>query len=300
MLTRTITGAVIFLVSLAFVLLKQVHALFFDAFILGVIYAALHEIISAYKTAGHKPNSIALYSVPALMCIVFNVVKSPYTALVLNICIAIVLLVYLLSNDIIEMGINRKRGTTEPNVSVLNQSLFEKTKISMMIYAYPLLPLSFMFALNHLPYEVGYIGIILIFAVSMLTDTCAYFVGRLWGKTKFIPEVSPKKTIAGVFGGLIGGIIGTLACYFIFYYTNIFTVLNITGKGASISAFLIIAVIGSYINQLGDLIASALKRKIGIKDFAQTFPGHGGFMDRVDGMMFVSIFIYVIFTLFFV
>ena len=300
MLTRTITGAVIFLVSLAFVLLKQVHALFFDAFVLIVMYAALHEVILAYKTVGQKPNDIALYCVPALMCLVFNVVKSPYTALVLSLCIAMVLLVYLLSNDIVEMGIHRKRGTTEPNVSVLNQSLFEKTKISMMIYAYPILPLSFMFALNHLPYEVGYIGIILIFAVSMLTDTCAYFVGRLWGKTKFIPEVSPKKTVAGVFGGLIGGIIGTLACYFVFYYTDLFSVLSIAGKGASISAFLIIAVIGSYINQLGDLIASALKRKIGIKDFAQIFPGHGGFMDRVDGMMFVSTFIYIILTLFFV
>lgn len=300
MLKRTLTGAVIFIVSLAFVLLKQVHALFFDAFALAVMYGCLHETINAYKVAGRPLNKVALYAVPALMCLIFNLVTSVYYALVLNLLIAVALIVYLLTNDIIEFAVNRKHDTTEKNLTLLNQSLFEKTKISMMVYAYPLLPLSFMFALNHLPYEIGYIGIVLIFAVSMLTDTCAYFVGRLWGKTKFIPEVSPKKTVAGMIGGFVGGIIGALACFFVFYYTDLFAVLNIAGKGASITAFLIIAIVGSYINQLGDLIASALKRKVGIKDFANIFPGHGGFMDRVDGMMFVSVFIYIILALFFV
>ena len=300
MLKRTITGAAIFVVVLAFVLLKQVHALFFDALVLTVIYASLYEVINAYKTNYKRVNQVALYAVPALMCLVFNLVSDPFKALLLNFLIAVVLIIYLLTNDIIDFARARKNDTTEKNVSVLNQTLFEKTKLSMMIYAYPLLPLSFMFALNHLPYEVGYIGIVLIFAVSMLTDTCAYFVGMLWGKTKFIPEVSPKKTVAGVVGGLAGGIIGALACYFLFFYTDWFSVLNVAGQGASISAFLIIALGGSYINQLGDLIASALKRKIGIKDFSNIFPGHGGFMDRVDGMMFVATFIYLILTLFFV
>ena len=56
--------------------------------------------------------------------------------------------------------------------------------------------------------------------------------------------------------------------------------------------FLIIGVVGSFITQLGDLIASAYKRKHGIKDFSNVFPGHGGFMDRVDGLMFNSVLIY--------
>ena len=68
----------------------------------------------------------------------------------------------------------------------------------------------------------------------------------------------------------------------------------------SITAFAIIGFVGSYANQLGDLIASAYKRKAGIKDFSNIFPGHGGFMDRVDGMMFVSVVIYITLTLLFV
>ena len=64
--------------------------------------------------------------------------------------------------------------------------------------------------------------------------------------------------------------------------------------------FIIIGVLGSLINQLGDLIASAYKRKNNIKDFSNIFPGHGGFMDRVDGLMFTGSLVFVVFILFLV
>ena len=300
MLKRTITGGIIFLVTVAFVLLKMVSPLFLDAFILLISIASLHEMINAYKLIDKTPNKAALYVCPVLLCAVYIFAPSVHISFALNALIAVVLLVYLLSNDIAVLAKDRKMGTTEQNVSVLNQSLFEKTKISMMIYAYPLLPISFMFAINHLPYEIGYIGIILVFIVAMLTDTCAYLVGRAFGKSKFVPEVSPNKTVAGVVGGFMGGIVGSLACYFIFYYTDLFSVLNVAGQGVSITAFLLIAVVGSFINQLGDLIASAFKRKINLKDYGKIFPGHGGFMDRYDGTMFVAVLVYLVLVVFFV
>jgi phosphatidate cytidylyltransferase len=68
----------------------------------------------------------------------------------------------------------------------------------------------------------------------------------------------------------------------------------------SLVVLLIIGFVGAYITQLGDLVASALKRKVGIKDFSNVFPGHGGFMDRVDGLMFVSVFVYVVLTMVFI
>ena len=300
MLQRTITGAFILLFTVAFVLLTQVSGLFFDAFALIIMFVSLYEVINAYKLTDKRPTAWALYLVPALMCLIFNLTDNVFSALLWNALLAIALFICLITNDIIKFAIDRKKGTTEKNVSVLNQKLFEKTKITLSIYAYPLLPLMGLLAVNHLPYEVGYIGIVLIFVVAMLTDTMAYLVGRLFGRRKFVPEVSPKKTIAGVIGGFVGGILGALVCYFIFYYTDMFTVLNLAGKGASIAALLIIGAVGSYITQLGDLVASAMKRKVGIKDFSNIFPGHGGFMDRMDGLMFVSVFVYVIMTLFFV
>ena len=264
------------------------------------MYASLYETIKAYKAADKKPYKLVLFAVPALICTAFNLAQTTFDVFVYVLLVAMLVLVYSLTGDILAFAKKRKLGEAEQDQEVLNKTLFENTKTSMMVLAYPLLPIMFMFALNHMPYEIGYIGIVLIFAVSMLTDTLAYFVGRLFGKKKFIPEVSPKKTIAGVFGGALGGVIGALACFFVFYYTNWFSVLNTAGMGVSITAFLIIAIVGSYINQLGDLVASALKRKVGIKDFSHIFPGHGGFMDRVDGMMFVSVFVYTILVLFFV
>jgi len=217
--------------------------------------------------------------------------------LLLIFAIFVLILITVFSIDILIFAKNRKNGTTETDEKVLNDSLFNRTKFTLMIFAYPILPISFMFAINHLPYEIGYMGLVLIFAVAMLTDTIAYLIGRAFGKRKFVPEVSPKKTIAGMVGGFIGGIIGALACFFIFYYTDLFTALNVIGFTKSITTFIIVGVVGSYINQLGDLIASALKRKGGLKDYGHIFPGHGGFMDRFDGMMFVSALIYIVFML---
>ena len=300
MLQRSITGFFIVLFTVAFVLLKQVSNLFFDAFALIIMYVSLYEVIGANKIARKKINALALYFVPILVFLAYYFAESTLIALLYNVLIVITLFVYLMTVDIIEFAIHRRNNTTEKNISVLNQSLFDKTKNSLCVYAYPIFPLTFIFAINHLPYELGYVGIVLMFSVAMMTDTMAYLVGKFFGKKKFIPEVSPKKTIAGVFGGFLGGIIAALACFFIFYYTDIFFVLNMAGKTVSLVVLLIIGFVGSFITQLGDLVASALKRKVGIKDFSNVFPGHGGFMDRVDGLMFVSVFVYVVLTMVFI
>ncbi len=300
MLTRILTGSIIFIVTLAFVLLKQVSFLFFDAFALIIMLGAIYETVKAYKHSKVKVSVIPLCLSALMLACTHIFEKTALQVFAFYILIALFVILYTLTEEIIIFAKDRKRGTTETNAELLNKSLFNKTKFTMMVFAYPILPLSFLFAMNHLPYEIGYIGIVLIFAVSMLTDTMAYFVGMLCGKQKFIPEVSPKKTIQGVVGGFLGGIIGALICYFVFYYTSWFSVLNIAGSTKSVLTLIGIGLVGSYVNQLGDLVASALKRKIGIKDYSNLFPGHGGFMDRVDGLMFEAVFIYAILALLFV
>lgn len=300
MLKRSITGAVILLLTLLFVVLKQFSPIFFDVYVLIIMYGALYEMYKAHQISGKDADFASLFFVPVFSCIVFNLEQHYIKALLYIGLLAIAVLIISLSEEIITYSKDRKYGTTEKNVSVLNQSLFNKTKQTMMVFAYPILPLLFLMALNHIVYDLAYIGLILTFAVSMLTDTCAYLVGRFCGKRKFIPEVSPNKTVAGVVGGFAGGVIGSLVCYFIFYYTSLFKLSSFGSKGLLISIFLIIGVVGSFITQLGDLIASAYKRKHGIKDFSNVFPGHGGFMDRVDGLMFNSVLIYIILTIFLV
>lgn len=297
---RLISSIFIVAFTLAFVLLKQVHALFFDAFALLISYVSLREIIKAQgESAVEKSTQAALYLVPAAQFSIYFF-ASGYLSLVLHIALAAVLFIYLMSQDMSVYAKDRRLGTTEPNAEVLNQHLFDRTKRGMMIFAYPLLPISFLFALNHLPYEVGYMGIILTIVIAMLTDTCAYLFGIGFGHRKLIPEVSPKKTIEGCIGGFVGGLIGAVICYLVFKFAGWFSVLETVSSGVSICAFLILGVVGSYITQLGDLVASAYKRKFNIKDFSNIFPGHGGFMDRVDGQMFVAIVVYVGLALLFV
>lgn len=120
----------------------------------------------------------------------------------------------------------------------------------------------------------------LIFIGVWLTDSGAYFVGSFLGKHKLIPQVSPKKTVEGALGGILGCIVGYV----------MYALVLIFAFDVEVNYFylIILAVIVSIIDQIGDLIASFMKREQGIKDFGNIFPGHGGVMDRFDSTLAVA------------
>lgn len=127
---------------------------------------------------------------------------------------------------------------------------------------------------------------LLIFISAWSCDTFAYFSGRLFGKHKLIPHVSPNKTVEGAIGGVIGSVICSLIYLLILYKlpsTDFIVRIN-----RWIIGFAAIGFAGGICSQIGDLIASAIKRDEDIKDFGWIFPGHGGFMDRFDSVMFIS------------
>ncbi len=304
MKTRTLTGAVILLVTLGFVLLKQFSALFFDAFALILIYASLFEVIRAHKKMGNNSHSLVLWAVPALEFVAFLVARRLFAArperILLGsglacLLLAVVALVLSMSIDLISAKAHRDAG--EP---LACEKVFAKTKTTMTILAYPILPLSFFLALNSLPYDAAFYGIALTFVVAMMTDTFAYLFGKFFGKTKFIPEVSPNKTVAGVVGGFVGGLVGSALCFVLFYFTPWLAAIREISLFSGITAFAVVGLLGAFLTQLGDLIESALKRKAGLKDMGNIFPGHGGFMDRVDGQMFVSVLAFLVMCIFFV
>ena len=105
------------------------------------------------------------------------------------------------------------------------------------------------------------------------TDTFAYFVGRSLGRHKLAPTLSPRKTIEGSLGGLAGGlIVGAV-------FGNWIHLPLLHG--------LAIGAIAGVVGQLGDLFESAMKRELGVKDFGNVMPGHGGILDRFDSLLFV-------------
>ena len=111
------------------------------------------------------------------------------------------------------------------------------------------------------------------------TDIAGYFAGRTIGGPKFWPAVSPKKTWSGTAAGwIVSAIIGAIF-------------IGPTGTGLGL---VIVSVVLSFSSQLGDIAESALKRRMGVKDSSNLIPGHGGFLDRFDGMMGAS----VVFALF--
>lgn len=129
---------------------------------------------------------------------------------------------------------------------------------------------------------------LLIFICAWSTDTFAYFTGKFFGKHKLIPHVSPNKTVEGSIGGVAGTMI--LSVIYLFALNKVFALdVNWLISG------LAVGFVGGVFSQVGDLTASAIKRDTGIKDFGWIFPGHGGFMDRFDSVMFIAPFIFGIF-----
>lgn len=132
----------------------------------------------------------------------------------------------------------------------------------------------------------GMILFLLAFLIPWVCDTAAYFVGVFFGKHKMIPDVSPKKTVEGAVGGIVGVVVAAV----------IFGVIMQLGFAKTPNYFMLVAIalVGGFVSQWGDLIASLLKREYAIKDYGWLFPGHGGVMDRFDSMVAVSIFVYIV------
>lgn len=121
--------------------------------------------------------------------------------------------------------------------------------------------------------EAGLIGILFIFAIVWGTDILAYFVGRAIGGPKLAPAISPGKTWSGAIGGTLAGIVfGSLVVY-------------LAGFGLTLGHLAVAAAL-SVFSQIGDLFESFIKRRFGVKDSSHLIPGHGGVMDRVDGLVF--------------
>ncbi len=140
------------------------------------------------------------------------------------------------------------------------------------------IPLTFAFAClsNVINLENGLYYLLMLLNFSSICDMGAYFVGVTIGKHKLCPEISPKKTVEGAFGGIISSIIvGVVITLCFEHFGKIFPVV-------------LLAVPLCAAGMAGDLFASIIKRKVGIKDYGNLIPGHGGVLDRIDSILFIA------------
>lgn len=124
---------------------------------------------------------------------------------------------------------------------------------------------------------LGFTAVLFIVLVVAATDTLAFLAGRMIGGPRLAPQISPNKT----WSGLIGGVLGASATATIFA----------TAFGAPIVPLAITGLLMGLVAQMGDLAESAIKRAFNVKDASQLLPGHGGFMDRVDGLVPVAVLV---------
>lgn len=310
---RLLTSAVIVaILALAF-LSRLVTLYVFDLVVLAMAVMGVVEIARVLERQKKYSNILVVGTFPAILYLIALVVIKKnwnWQYLIIGIFIAmiayflLIFLIALLSKETTKKEMEKYDITGAKPISYA----FEKAIYSLGVFVYPGLLFLTMILLNHFS-ELAFVStvyqsydnlatfiLLFTFVVTICTDSLAMVVGSTLKGPKLCPLISPNKTVSGAIGGLVGGVGSGMILYAIFCTSKAFKgefgIIN-----GSFWMIALIALIGSIISQLGDLLASSLKRKARVKDYGTIFPGHGGVMDRVDGLVFNSLFCFLAFTL---
>ncbi|MBP5426461.1 MAG: phosphatidate cytidylyltransferase [Clostridiales bacterium] len=263
MKTRIITALsiVFFLVG---VILVDKKALGIVIFLFSIV--AMREYIRCFEKMSCKPSKIILYASTALLLVPvlkFSSFKTDSVMLAGGMYVLLLVLAIL---------------------AVLKNHRYKIIDLAVTVFGILYIPFLFAFVTLIRLMEHGLYYIWIIFIGSCVTDTFAYFVGLSIGKHKLLPEVSPKKTIEGSIGGVIATVLVMLL------YGKYLISVNV--MDVSLLYFGILGFVMAIVAQIGDLFASSIKRFVGVKDYGNILPGHGGILDRFDSIMFIAPMIY--------
>lgn len=292
MLKRVLTAIVLLAVVLGTLFgLRQFSLFYVDALILVCMAIGVYEMFGAFRAAKYKPMAIPL--IIAVIGIYPALWFLRETGIVAVIAVTVMIALTIFTFD--------------------HKYELKDFLSTAFILFYPIVLLSIFFLINGKttlgdnPVNENYgdmIGIMLALFIPVFTDTFAYFTGMAIGGKKLCPEISPKKTIAGAVGGIVGGIAASVMVFLLFDFYGVFdSMKNVnvhaltTNINFSLAIYMVIGLVGAVVSEVGDLAASWIKRRAGIKDFGKIFPGHGGIMDRLDSILFVLPIIYLAFAI---
>lgn len=258
MIQRIVTAIVALIIFVPFVLYGKLPFVLFT-YVLATI--GLMELLNMYKVK--KASFISLLSFIFLWLILLpypEITVSTYTFTKVEVIISFVMLL------LIYTVLTKNHFTFDHAAFILLSTIY-------VGFGFYFLTVVRMNGLNYM---------LFVLFIIWATDTGAYFSGRFFGRKKLWPAISPNKTVEGAIGGiLIACVVGVL-----FQLIHPFDY--------SVLTLLIITVLISVIGQIGDLVASAYKRHYQIKDSGNLLPGHGGILDRMDSLIFVLPFLYLI------
>lgn len=266
MKTRIIT-ALLCIPLLVAILLAPGYIICVAAIVVSLI--GLHEFYGAVGLSDKKPLTAVGYA-SAVYIPIYMYLKPWFAERSLTLCGNVSIYVLVLALFAVLLMFHKK-------IDIEN--------VSLLMFGTVYIPyfLSHIINVREMPH--GEFLIWLIFIGAFLTDTGAYFVGVLFGKHKLCPEISPKKTIEGAFGGILGGT-G-------FYLIYGLILKHCFGFSVDFAELALMGAVVSVISQVGDLSASVIKRRYGVKDYGTLFPGHGGILDRCDSVILVAPAVYL-------
>ena len=310
---RLITGTVYAIVLLLFFVLKFcVHKLFFDVLIVLFTVLGTHEMIRAFGDKLHRSQKIVAMTFAILVVVTYIAADVVFTD---------VLGVQLPDPGNLAEAVGRNYA---PHITLImfiagiavifgllvlahTRVSLESVGYTLIAYLYPSVFLVIMTVCNHLAFYSD-AAIAMVFVISPAADSLAYVFGKSLGKklpAKMAPTVSPNKTLIGGFGGLVGGAVGGCIVFFVYYglcrcvqwegFAQ-FTLSSPQFVWHDLALFVGIGIVVSAFSQFGDLVESAFKRKLGIKDMGNLLPGHGGILDRIDSSLYASLIVALIFV----
>lgn len=236
--------------------------------VLVVAVLAAYEFFAQMRVAGHRPSLMASAVVMAALVLVARFPDLHLLGLVLAASVIGTLIWQILRSP--------EGNPTESWALTLGGALWLGGLISYWVL---LRDLSAPFGLG-----LGTRWLILMFLVTWVNDSAAYFVGKAIGRHPCCPYLSPKKTWEGTIGGWIGGVIATMLLgHFLVDLSWLY----------GLALGILVATVAPF----GDLAKSMIKRQMGVKDFSNLIPGHGGMFDRIDSLLFVAPVVYYFATL---
>ena len=270
MKTRVISGVILFLITFASIFFGSA---FLAGILLAISFIAYYELSKAIGLHGNgiRPGILELIgyiSIAVYYVLVYMQISERFFTVWIILSLLLMAAAYVFTFPRYKAG------------------LFMGAFFSV-IYA----PVMFSYIYLTRCRENGFWLVWFVFICAWISDTCAYFVGVKFGKHKLAPILSPKKSIEGS----IGGIVGTALCGVI-YGLVLMKVIDLDASLLLNCA--VIGALGSIFSQIGDLVASGIKRNYDIKDYGKLIPGHGGIMDRFDSVIVTAPLIYFLVTLF--
>lgn len=274
MLKRIITGLLLVGLVVLALYLGTLSYIALDMLVMIFALVGTYEIYHSFRKSGYINNCIPLFILGLGIYPMWYFFGISGLAIIFAVTLLASLTIFTFKQD---MGINDLLAT-------------------IFTFIYPFALVSIAFSLSR-EYACG--GV---FAISMavfmpvFSDVFAYFVGSAIGKRKLCPSISPKKTVAGAVGGVCGSIICSVAFFLLFDYFKVVGLGYVPftdNVGVAAAVYCIIGLVCGIFAEVGDLAASRIKRTLGIKDFGNIFPGHGGVLDRLDSIMFTLVLLFI-------